>query len=245
MKEHEQLPDTTLILPVFNEEKRIISGLDAIDMFRQTEMHNLKCIIVDDGSEDNTLKLVLDYSISRPWLKVIRLGRNYGKGMAVRKGMEQNHSRFVFFMDADLSVPPETILTALPLLQQGIDMVIGSRRHPESSFMSRQGLLRRAIGSLGNIAIRRATGLPHLDTQCGFKGFNRDCAMRIFPNLKTEGYLFDVEALLLAREKGFSIREIPVRWTHVAGGTFSPFSDSIKALAELGRIARRHAYRCT
>ena len=241
MKNKVCLPDTCLVIPVFNEEQRILSCLETVDTFRQTDMANLECIIVDDGSKDNTLQIVEEYAASSPWLKIIPFERNQGKGMAVRRGMEQNSSSFVFFADADFSVPPQCMLTALPVLQQGVDMVIGSRRHSESKFVSKQKLFRRAIGILGNIAIRKVTGLPFLDTQCGFKGFNRACARHIFSDLKTKGYLFDVEALLLAVEKGFSIKEIPVQWTHVNGGAFRPFSDPIKALLELWQISRRHS----
>ena len=226
-------PETTLIIPVFNEESRILSTLETLEALNHSHSFNFHCLIVNDGSSDKSATLISNFTASRNWVEIINLDRNHGKGEAVKQGVLRTTTRTLFFIDADLPVPlQDTIPPALSLLDNDTDLVIGARRHPESRVHSRT-LSREFISRFGNFLIRQITGLPYLDTQCGFKGFRRDCATRLFRRITSSGYLFDLELLVQAQRLGFRVKEVPVDWYHIPDGSFRPGRDSLRTLLEL------------
>ena len=227
--------DITAILPVFNEERRILFTLKQLEQFNNGRPNPVKFTVVDDGSTDKTFLIVKDFADTRPWINLLKLPDNKGKGAAIKEGVTKADGKFIFFMDADLPVPLDTITEAILILESGADLVLGSRTHPQSRILN-QTPSRRIISRIGNMLIRISTGLPFSDTQCGFKGFTRTAAKELFSRLKTDGYMFDVEILVMASKAGFRIREIPVQWSHVPDGSFNPLTDSIKMLRELYRI---------
>jgi dolichyl-phosphate beta-glucosyltransferase len=101
----------------------------------------------------------------------------------------------------------------LPLLEQGYDLVIGSRGLGESTIERAQPLYRR-VGSKGfRVFMHLATGLSHIpDTQCGFKFLQRDVAKDLFARQRIDGYMFDVEILYLAQRAGYKLGQVPIRW---------------------------------
>ncbi len=230
--------DITAILPVFNEERRILFTLKQLEQFNNGRPNPVRFTVVDDGSTDKTFLIVKDFADSRPWINCMKLPGNKGKGAAIKEGVNKADGKFVFFMDADLPVPLLTITEAIPILESGVDIVLGSRTHPQSKILN-QTPLRKVISRIGNILIRVSTGLPFRDTQCGFKGFTRAASKELFSRLEIDGYMFDVEILLTASKAGFRIREIPVQWSNVPDGSFNPLTDSIKMLIELYRIRRK------
>jgi dolichyl-phosphate beta-glucosyltransferase len=100
-----------------------------------------------------------------------------------------------------------------PRLQAGVDIVIGSRAMGESRIERPQPLYRR-LGSRGfGIFMQTIVGIPGIvDTQCGFKFFQGDIARDLFQHQRIDGYMFDVEILYIARQRGYRIEELPVRW---------------------------------
>ena len=223
----------TLVIPAFNEAARIEANLQKISAFRNHCDYHLQCIIVNDGSRDQTETIVTAFARHHSWLRLINQKINHGKGNSVKTGIETADTKYIFFTDADLAAHLANLNRALPLMQKGVDIVIGSRKHPHSVIPQAQSLTRKIMSRLGNRLIRTLTGLPYRDTQCGFKGFSKKAAQDIFPEMTLQGYLFDVELLLLARQKDYIIREIPVLWSHVSGGTFKPLQGFTSALREL------------
>lgn len=232
----------TAILPVFNEERRILSTLRQLERFNKKRLNSVNFILVDDGSTDSTSLIVKEFSQSRPWINFIELSHNMGKGAAIKAGMMEAKGKILFFIDADLPVPLETIDEAATVLEGEADIVLGSRTHPKSRIFH-QSSYRKIISKIGNFLIRRLTGLPFHDTQCGFKGFSRNAAKYLFSRLETNGYMFDVEILLLASKADFIIKEIPIDWSHVPGGSFNPLIDSVKMLRELYRLGNIVKYK--
>ncbi len=230
--------DITAILPVFNEERRILFTLKQLEQFNNGRPNPVKFTVVDDGSTDKTFLIVKDFSRSRPWINCMKLPNNMGKGAAIKEGITKANGKFIFFMDADLPVPLQTITQAISILENDAEIVLGSRTHPESRILN-QTPLRKVISRIGNMLIRMSTGLPFHDTQCGFKGFTRAAGKELFSRLKIDGYMFDVEILIMASKAGFRIREIPVEWSNVPDGSFNPLTDSIKMLIELYRIVSK------
>ncbi len=230
-------PKLGIVIPVFNEEKRITSTLKALGNFY--EKCTFECCLVDDGSSDGTYQIISQFVKTRPWACLLSTGENLGKGAAIRLGVSRLSSDFIFFTDADIPVPLHTIERALYYLERGSDMVIGSRMLAESQVIDRS-LLRKYIGLFGNFVIRLVTKLPYRDTQCGFKGFRRACARDLFSCLTLNRYLFDVELLILAQKKQYVVKELPIKWNHVPDGSFKPVQDSVRAIWDLIRLAYRY-----
>ena len=164
-----------------------------------------------------------------------------GKGYAVRSGMKAAAGEIIFFMDADLSVPLEEIDRFLAFFEANpeVDVLLGSRQHPESRIERRQGLLRQTMGRMFNRVLRSLSLLPFRDTQCGFKAFRRKAAGEIFALQTIDGFAFDVEVLLLAQTLGCRIRELPVRWLNSPESKVHIVQDSLQMLGDAFTVNRR------
>jgi glycosyltransferase involved in cell wall biosynthesis len=214
----------SIIIPAYNEASRISPTLEAILGFAKQRAAPTEVIVIDDGSTDETARVCA--SIGGDAIQVISLARNGGKGRAVRHGMLAASGDARLFTDADGSTPIEEIA----LLEEALDHVggsgvaFGSIGVRGAKVERAQAGLRPALGKLGNLFIR-GIALPGVyDSQRGFKLFSADAATEIFSRSVIDGWGFDVEALTLAKRLDYPIVEVPVRWTHVDGGTITPSS---------------------
>jgi hypothetical protein len=126
-------------------------------------------------------------------------------------------------------------MPTLAYLGAGVNVVVGSRAHPDSEVWARHSAVRKS----GAWAFRRAVQrlVPGIsDTQCGYKFFDRATAMALFRPLRTVGFAFDVELLARAQRAGVVIAELPVRWTDRPGSSFSPARDGLRSFATLYRL---------
>lgn len=228
-------PRLSLIFPCYYEERRLPPSLARAVEYLESAGLDYEILVVDDGSGDRTAEAAREAAAANPRIRVIRYEQNQGKGYAVRRGAEQARGELVLFSDADLSTPIEELAKLLPYLEQGYDVVIGSRALKESRLEVRQPWLRERAGRLMNRLIRLASGVPFPDTQCGFKLFTRAAARDIFPNLTTRRWMFDVEALVLARKHGYAVRDVPVRWIN-SGDSRVRLSHAPNILRELLHI---------
>jgi dolichyl-phosphate beta-glucosyltransferase len=116
-------------------------------------------------------------------------------------------------MDADNKTPIDEYDKIKPLLHTGYDLVIGSRRLLEA-VIERPPPWYRRLGSSGfGLFVHTVVGLRDIpDTQCGFKFFQQHVARDLFTRQRIDGYMFDVEILYLARQAGYRIGQVPVRW---------------------------------
>jgi dolichyl-phosphate beta-glucosyltransferase len=148
-----------------------------------------------------------------PCLKVIGSTERRGKGHGIRQAVLLAQGKVIGFSDADNKTPISEFEKVEPHLRQGCDIVIGARALRNSKIERAQPLYRR-LGSLGFHAIMHAiVGLPGIvDTQCGFKSFQRPVALDLFKRQKIDGYMFDVEILYLAQKAGYRIVQVPIRW---------------------------------
>ncbi len=137
--------------------------------------------------------------------------------------MLEARAEWALFSDADLSAPIEELEKLWRAVEgSGAAGAIGSRALDRKLIGVHQSAARENIGRLFNLAMRVVTGLPYWDTQCGFKLFAAEAARRIFSRQLLDGFGFDVEVLFLARELGYRILEVPVRWDNVEGTKVSP-----------------------
>jgi dolichyl-phosphate beta-glucosyltransferase len=190
-------------------------------------------LIVSDGSTDKTEAIVQEFAAKRSNLKLIAYKPNRGKGNAVRVGMLAATGERVLFMDADLATPPEETAKVMAHLDQGADIVIGSRPLKESQLDVHQPFYREAFGRMSNVLVQLVGVRGIKDTQCGFKLFKRDAAQEIFKRCKMRGFSFDMEVLMIARDLGLRIDEMAIRWADQAGSKVVLWRDAPKVLMNL------------
>lgn len=210
----------SLIIPVYNEEKRIARVLDAYYGEFLISATEFELITVCNGCTDRSESIITEYAKGKPEIKLLCHKNRLGKGGAVLKGFIAAKNQLVGFVDSDSSVSPKTMLGLFLKLYE-YDCVIGSRREKGSMIRRKQPIPRR-ISSIGfNMIINMLFSLGISDTQCGAKVFRRRSLDKIIPSMKTMGYEFDVELLWRISRAGFSICEAPIRWKHSEGSKFS------------------------
>ena len=202
----------SLIIPTFNEERRIGKSLDRILTFLQSQPYSSEIIIVDDGSRDRTVDVVQQRSNSNPPIRIERQPHNLGKGEAIKRGMLQGNGSYLFFSDADLSVPIEALPTFLSILENDCDVAVGSRRKPGAVLEIHQPLYRELMGKVFTWLSNWILDLRVSDFTCGFKGFRREAAGELFSRQRLGDWSFDAEILYLAKIQGYRLDEIPVVW---------------------------------
>lgn len=235
------LVDLSLIIPAYNERSRILGTVDSIRTFLGARPWSHEILVVDDGSVDGTADAVDAGAAQRPGLRCLRAPRNRGKGAAVRRGLEAARGEVIGFVDADDKTDVSALDEVFERLQRGCDIVIGDRTLSQSDIAAG----RRRHRQWGSAQFRRLTrswmGLGDFpDTQCGFKFFRAPVMRDLFRRQRVDGYMFDVEVLLLATRSGYRVDRIPVRWRDDLDSRFRPLSGSLRNLVELARIRRLH-----
>jgi dolichyl-phosphate beta-glucosyltransferase len=205
-----KLPDfISIIIPGYNEEKRIAKSLKALSAFCEERFERYEIVFVNDGSTDKTGEIV--ENLSPPFLRTVLLESNQGKGYAVRTGMLQARGDYRFFTDADLPYDLNAFVEAIGVFHSvRCDGVVGARDLPESTDQSSQSAFRKLSSKGFSALVRFMLKVDTKDTQCGFKGFTAKAAEKIFPLSSLKGYAFDVELFLLARTGDLKICKVPV-----------------------------------
>ena len=227
----------SLIIPAFNEELRIGKSLEQIFRFCNAQALPFEVIVVDDGSSDDTVPFIRKTFGNRAELKIIQQPQQRGKGAAVRKGILQARGDYVFFSDADLSVPIETLSVFLIELQNLCDVAIGSRRAPGAKIEVHQPFMRETMGRIFTSLSNFVLGTRYFDVTCGFKGFKREVARDLFSRQRLRNWSFDSEILLIARLKQYRVAEIPVHWRNEQGTKVRVWKDA--AVSFLGLLQIR------
>jgi glycosyltransferase involved in cell wall biosynthesis len=207
-------PLLSIVIPAFNEAPRLPESLPRLAASLAFP-HDTEVIVVDDGSDDDTPAVALSGLRCFPRSRVLRLPRRQGKGAAVRLGVSAAHGQSIVFMDADASPDPRDMIRVLGGLERA-DVAIGSRAAPGALVTASR--TRAIMGRNFNSIVRAVTGIPSRDTQCGFKAFRAPAAKLLFHLGRVDGFAFDVELLVLARQLGYRVVEVPVRW-HAAEGS--------------------------
>lgn len=221
----------SIVIPAYNEEKRLPATLETVNAYlARSGWEFAEVIVVDDGSRDATVREAESLGA-----RVLKNPGNRGKGYTVRHGILEAKGDWILFSDADLSAPIDDLEKLWTAVQQEHAVVaIGSRALDRSLIGTRQPLLREMGGRFFNLVMRVVTGLPYSDTQCGFKLFERGAAAGIFKRQLLDGFGFDVEVLYIAKELGYRVADVPVRWNDVPGTKVSmalaikSFEDPVK-----------------
>ncbi|OGM90920.1 hypothetical protein A2755_01815 [Candidatus Wolfebacteria bacterium RIFCSPHIGHO2_01_FULL_48_22] len=226
-------PYLSVIIPCYNEAKRLPDTLLDIDKHLSHVSFPYEIIVVDNNSKDATREIAKRFAQFVKNVRVIEC-RTQGKGAAVQKGMLEATGKIRLFTDADNSTSIEHFF----LMEQhfsDFDIVIGSRDVEGAKMVPPQPWYKRLLGDTGNLVIQvlLLRGVP--DTQCGFKAFTEKVALEIFSKITCLKWSFDVEALVIAKERGFRVKEIPVTWVNDIRSLVRPL-DYIKFFLEVFKI---------
>ena len=195
-------PEISIIIPCYNEEKNIFNTIKSISShFNKT---CFEIIVIDDGSNDNTRKIIssIDNIITN------EKRENKGKGYSIKEGVLKSSGKKILITDADLSTPIDEYQKLNEFIYE-IEIVIGSRGLNDSQVEN--NIFRIFFGKVGNILIRSIVKNIK-DTQCGFKLFRADIAKHIFSLNTLDKFGYDFELLFLAQKKGYNIKEVAIKW---------------------------------
>ena len=209
--------DLAIIIPAYNEEKRIGKTVRSIDAHLTRKKLDYEIIIVSDGSTDGTVHLIEGMSREMKNIRLIHNDVNHGKGWVVRQGMLGTQAKIRLFMDADNATSIEHFDRMVPFFEQGYQVVIGSRDSKDAAGAQQavpQHFIKRFLGNMSNILIQIIAVWGVWDTQCGFKALTDNAAIDIFSRAKIDRWGFDIELLMLARRLGYPIAKIPVLWVN-------------------------------
>lgn len=233
----------SIIIPVFNEKNKISRDILAADRFLASKGLSGEIIVVDDGSTDDTKEIAQQTAetIQSEYI-IVSLQKNRGKGCAVRTGILKSRGRFVAFSDSGFCVPYEEFNQGIDMISSGqCQIAHGSRKLAECHIFQPQPLYRQICSRLFHwFLIHDIKRLANLsDTQCGFKIYDGPIARQLYPESTIDGFMFDVEVILLALSKGYNIQEFPVNWTCDPDSRLKPVHEMIRILRDLIYLKRR------
>jgi glycosyltransferase involved in cell wall biosynthesis len=223
----------SVVVPAFKEASRIATTVQCLrrDL---GPIGDVEIIVVDDGSTDDTADAARRAGADQ----VLTLPVNQGKGAAVRAGMLAAQGRVVAFTDADLTYAPDQLALLAQHVDQGWDVVVGTRYHVDTRTLVRARRLRELSGRLFSLLTRLVVLRRRQDTQCGLKAFRAVVARVLFTHARVDGFAFDVEILYLCERYGLSVKEVPVELTNSEVSTVHVAVDALRMMRDLLSIRR-------
>lgn len=240
----------SVIIPIYNEEKKIQKTLNMVSTFLHSQKINFEIIAVTNNCTDNTVPLINLIKIeSIPELIVVEIPKiglvGNMKGYAIGVGMRQARGDYHIFIDADNATHFEQVISFMDYIREGYDVVVGSRYVKGSNVIKKQPLYRVVLSRLGNIIIRVLLISKVYDTQCGFKMFSNKASDVIFSKITLNGWGADLEMLAIARIFNFKIKEAPITWEAQDDSTVRPhaFLSTLKELFVIRKNIKNNLYK--
>jgi len=226
-------PLLSIIIPAYNEERRLPKSLDQIVEFIEQQDEPMEVLIVENGSVDRTTEIAEAYAAKYPFIRVLHSEK--GKGAAVKVGMLEGQGRYLFMCDSDLSMPIAEVRKFLPPALDDYDVAIASREGPGANRYG-EPEYRHMMGRVFNLVVRILAIPGFQDTQCGFKSFRREVARDIFGDLTMTGWAFDVEALYIALQRGYKVMAVPIDWYFDGDSRVSGMRDTGRMVGDVMQI---------
>ena len=236
-------PRWSVVIPAFNEAQRLPRYLAEVVTYFDGRDEGYEVLVVDDGSTDGTRDAVAQMTRAHGPVRLLRGESNEGKGAAVRRGMLAARGEYRLFTDADGATPIGEVKRLEAALMGGAQIAVGSRAlaDPSVSVVARRH--RVIAGRVFSWIVQRFVMPGVVDSQCGFKAFTAKAAVDLFEKLRTPGFGFDVELLLLARAQGYRIAEVAVNWADQPGSKVRVLGNGPRMLWEVAvarlRVGRR------
>lgn len=228
--------DLSIVIPAFNESGKIGADVAEASAFLRRAALSGEVIVVDDGSGDRTAEIASDAGG-----RVIRLPENQGKGRAVQAGVSRSSGGVVLVADSGSCVPFHDALSAVQRIQSGgADLMLASRNLRQTVIVRDRPLRRRLLSRVFRLAARVVAGIPYRisDPQCGFKVYDGRIARELFSDLRTAGFLFELEIILGAVRRNLRIEEFPIHWSCDLDTRLQPAAMAGQLLRELLRLRR-------
>lgn len=234
-------PYLSIIIPVYNEERRLSIAFSEINSFAQTYAHmNYEIIFVNDGSVDKTQDALDAYACEHANVRLVSYKDNKGKGHAVRKGMLEAKGEYRLMADADMSTSLFEIEQFLPLMKEHTPIIIGTRKNKGAVLVKKQPWYRQGMGDIYGFIARMLTGVRIKDFGCGFKAFSARTAEDIFSKTIIDGWIFDTEVLYVARRMSIPFKEVGVHWKNDEDTRVRLFTDAFRSVIDLLRMVIHH-----
>lgn len=199
----------SIIMPAYNEGRHISENLAETHSVLKKSKCSFEIIMIDDGSKDNTFTEGKRTADCLGNIIPVKIGRNGGKGNALKEGFKHATGDFVVFLDSDLDLHPLQLHRMFKLMRdERAEVVIGSKNHPESRLD--YPLSRKILSRVYALFLKTLFNLPLRDTQTGLKIFKYEVLEKVFPRVLCRRYAQDVELLANAHHEGYKVVEAPV-----------------------------------
>jgi glycosyltransferase involved in cell wall biosynthesis len=213
----------SIVIPAYNEEKRIKSTLESL-----VNRFNSSCeIIVVSESNDKTDYIVTEFSKTSAVIKLLASSQRLGKGGAFKKGVRNAHGEIVMLLDSDLPVPISDVEKVISLMKR-VDVAVASREVEGTKILVYPPMARVFAGKAFSRIFNALFNLNVKDTQCGCKAFRKEVLEKVLNNVESNGFEFDAELLFKCRRAGYKIIEVPVTWSFKPDSKLSLFQDTLK-----------------
>ena len=237
----------SIIIPAYNEEKRIENTLDSYNSYfknlKKEKKLDFEIIVVINGTTDKTEEIVKKYFKKNNAIRYLNFKQG-GKGFAIIQGFKKalsGKSDLIGFADADMATPPEAFYDLIKNIRN-FDGVIANRWDKKSMIRTKQTILRRFVSRGYNLIVRTLFLFPYKDTQCGAKLFKRDVLEKNIDKLMSSNMNFDVALLFcLKKEENAKIRSIPTIWNDKKESKVNLKRTPIKMLLSAIRLRLIHS----
>ena len=208
----------SIIIPAYNEEKRILKPLQAYyEFFKKKLKDDFEIIVVPNNCRDKTLEVVEKFAKNKKNIKIKNIEKINGKGLAVMEGFNLGEGDLIGFVDADESTSVEEFNKLYENIN-GFDGIIASRKISGARVFPKRSFYQDLTSNIFGLVVRLLFGLKYKDTQCGAKLFKKETAKLLAKNVKETKWSFDVELLYLCRKYNKKVLEYPIFWKDTAGG---------------------------
>lgn len=237
----------SIIIPVFNEEKRLTKTFKALSKgFNFNGVKLEKIIFVDDGSVDKTIKKIKNQKLklensTETKVEIYSYKPNKGKGYAIKVGMLVSKSDYTLFFDADIPTPISEFKKFLPFIEKGVPVIIGTRKNGEPTVVVPQPFYRQVLGRGFTLLSNLLLNTWVTDFTCGFKVFSKDAKEAIFNRSFVNGWAYDAEILFLAQKLGFEVAEKAVLWSDDHQSKVRLIKDLPQSIIDLIKIRIYHS----
>ena len=212
----------SIVIPAYNEEKRIKSTLESlVDWFTDS------CeIVIVSESKDKTNDIVTEFSKNSSAIKLIASPIRLGKGGAFKKGFENSHGQIVMLLDSDLPVPVTDVERVASWVRQ-VDVAVASREVKGTRIQVYPPPARVFAGKAFSTIFNALFNLNVKDTQCGCKAFKKEVLEKVQHTVESNGFEFDAELLFKCKKNSYRIKEVPVTWSYKPDSKLKLFQDTL------------------
>jgi len=219
----------SIIIPIFNEEKRIARCIErTVDYLDNQTDWDFEIVVANTASNDKTADIL--ESFCRPRIRILSWAIRQGKGLSIKKAAYSCSKQYVGYMDADLAADPSEFERLIKFIGD-YDIVVGSRLKREALPPIERPVHRTFLSHGYSFLFRALFRAPVSDPQCGFKLFKKEVLLDLCNHVNNNAYVFDSELVVKAVRLGYRVREVPINWQHIAGSKIN----SANQIISMGR----------